>query len=282
MSFLLDRIRQLGGAATTAELYAAGAHREMLRAAVRAGHLRRARQGWYIDPDTAGPVADAVRLGGRATCVTAVQAHGLWVREETRSVHAAVAPNACQLRDPGDYRHRLGDADAVVHWVDDRSGSSRLTVPVPQALLAYARCFGVEAAFVAAECALHRGLMSPSEWRAALSCAPADLVVALADAGSLSASGLESLFVFRGRRLGLRIRQQVQIGSDRVDAIVGDRLVVELDGREFHDAERDYARDARLSARGFRVIRFSYRQVMFEWSSVEASLLAAVARGDQL
>src|SRR5690606_11987522 len=96
------------------------------------------------------------------------------------------------------------------------------------------------------------------------------------DSGSVT----EAVFLFRSPVFGVRVRQQVQIGPDRVDVVLGDRLVVELDSKEFHDKARDYARDARLSARGYRTLRFTYQQVMYEWPSVEAAVLAAIARGD--
>ena len=110
--------------------------------------------------------------------------------------------------------------------------------------------------------------------------APAALVVALSRAGGLSGSVTEAVFAFRSHIFGVRIRQQVEVGPDRVDFVLGDRLIVELDSKEFHDKHRDYARDARLIARGYRVMRFDYRQVMFDWPAVEAALAAAIARGD--
>lgn len=282
MSRLREHIRQLGGAAATHELYAIGTTLEQLRTAVRLKEVRRIRQGWYIDPDTPAAVADALRVGGRATCVSVVELHGLWTATPADGVHVAVAPNACQLRDPGDYRRRLGDAGAFVHWNDDREGGTRLAVPTPRALIDLAGCRGLEAAFVAAESALARKLMTATEWADACARAPALIGLVLGRARASSGSITESTFSFRIRRAGLRIRSQVSIGRDRVDFVIGERLVVEVDGREFHERERDYARDARLSARGYRVIRFSYRQVMFEWAAVEASLLAAVRRGDSV
>lgn len=45
-------------------------------------------------------------------------------------------------------------------------------------------------------------------------------------------------------------------------------MIVETDGREAHGThaafERDRARDARLQAAGYRVLRFSHRQVLRE------------------
>lgn len=280
MTELRAWIRQLGGVAATHELYRAGATRETLRLAVRAGEIRRIRHGWYIDPETPSAVADALRVGGRVTCATLLHLDGLWMRTAPDALHVTVPPNACRLRDPGDYRRRLSEASVVVHWSDARDHGSRLRASLPSALLEFAACVGVEDAFVAAECAVARGILDAQEWSARCRAAPAAVRFALAAVGGLSGSGTESIFVFRMRRLGIRVRQQVQIGRDRVDVVIGDRLVVELDSREFHERERDYERDARLGVRGYRVLRFSYRQVVFDWSAVENAVLAALARGD--
>ena len=81
------------------------------------------------------------------------------------------------------------------------------------------------------------------------------------------------------------IRQFRIAGVGRVDFVFGDRLVIEVDGREFHASpdqfESDRRRDAVLSALGYRVLRFSYRQVMDRWDEVELAVRAAIARGDR-
>ena len=60
------------------------------------------------------------------------------------------------------------------------------------------------------------------------------------------------------------------------------RLVVELDGYEFHrtrDAfERDRARDAELQASGFAVLRFTWRQVRYQPELVLARLARTLAQ----
>jgi len=81
-------------------------------------------------------------------------------------------------------------------------------------------------------------------------------------------------------------RRQVKIAPvGRVDFVFGDRLVVEIDGYEYHssrdDFESDRRRDAMLSALGYRVLRFSHRQVMDRWTEVETAVLAAISRGDR-
>jgi very-short-patch-repair endonuclease len=59
------------------------------------------------------------------------------------------------------------------------------------------------------------------------------------------------------------------VGPYEVDFLWrAERLVVETDGRASHATraafERDRARDARLTVAGYRVVRFTYRQVIHE------------------
>lgn len=60
------------------------------------------------------------------------------------------------------------------------------------------------------------------------------------------------------------------------------RLIVETDGRETHLTraafERDRARDAHLAVAGYRVVRFTYRQVLRDPSAVAATLRALLTR----
>ena len=280
MTKLQRHIRELGGLAATHELYERGMSRESLRLATRSGEIRRIRKGWYILPETPEAIADCARVGGRATCATAIEHAGLWLSSVPGEVHVAVRPNACQLRDPHDYKRREPQTGAIVHWADNHSRGARLVVPTIDAIRQLAACRGVEAAFIATESALAAGLIRMHEVARIGVGAPAALVVALSRAGGLSGSVTEAVFAFRSHIFGVRIRQQVEVGPDRVDFVLGDRLIVELDSKEFHDKHRDYARDARLIARGYRVMRFDYRQVMFDWPAVEAALAAAIARGD--
>ncbi|PPL15982.1 DNA/RNA helicase, partial [Microterricola pindariensis] len=45
---------------------------------------------------------------------------------------------------------------------------------------------------------------------------------------------------------------------------------------------RDIAADRRLVLRGYTVLRFDYKQILFDWPTVEAQILAAMARGAHL
>ena len=73
---------------------------------------------------------------------------------------------------------------------------------------------------------------------------------------------------------------QVQYGIERfrVDfAFVPERLIVEADGRAWHDAERDAARDAHLETLGWKTIRFSGSEIYRDVDGVVDGTIAALA-----
>lgn len=277
-------IARRGGAAKTCELLAAGATPAALRWALGVGRIRRPRKGWYVLPGTPRPALESVRVGGRATCVTALRSYGVWVTPEPGLPHVAVHRAATRLRSRvrRDKRQSL-TRDAVVHWRETptpRQASARLTEPVLVALRDAVACLSPDDLFASAESVLALRLVTMDAWcRWLETLRPAQRSV-LSSAGTLSASGLESIFCRRIRNVVGTVRQQVWCGADRVDVVIGDRLVVELDGHRFHDRRADYRRNARLIAAGFYILRFDYDQVLHEWDTVEAAVLVSLRRGD--
>ena len=282
-----SEISRLGGAAKAIELLNAGATRSSIRRTLRAGLISRPRKGWYVLPTTPYAVRGAIRVGGRATCVTALREHSVWVTDIHQLVHVAVNRSTSQLRSVADPGVRQSTyPDAVVHWRDTpkprMAAGSRLLEPALTALMDARDCLSPEDLFASAESVRRLGLASPDAWNRMLQRMPRAVRRVLATAGNKSDSGLESLAVFRLRRRGLRVRQQVQIGMDRVDVVIGTRLVVELDGGAFHNRYADYRRDARLTAAGYIVLRFDYDQVLYEWDTVVRAIDAVVSRGDDI
>jgi very-short-patch-repair endonuclease len=84
--------------------------------------------------------------------------------------------------------------------------------------------------------------------------------------------------------MGLRMLPQAWILDRRVDLLIGERLVIQIDGATHTGAQRtsDIAHDAQLMLRGYHVLRFSYEQVMERWHDVQAVIMEAVAQGRQL
>ncbi|MCK8475579.1 endonuclease domain-containing protein [Microbacterium aurugineum] len=69
-----------------------------------------------------------------------------------------------------------------------------------------------------------------------------------------------------------------------MDLLIGDRLVIQIDGATHTGEQRDkdIAHDAQLVLRGYRVLRFSYEQVMHRWPEVQSVIMEAVAQGAHL
>jgi very-short-patch-repair endonuclease len=278
-------VTRLGGLAATHELYRAGATRWMLSHAARTGRLIRVRQGWYCLPDTPEALVRAARVGGRLSCIAGAKHHGLDVRG-IPPLHICVGPHDSRLRSERQKAVRLRDDPApgtVVHWVHSTPGGTRFAESVIACLVAMARCQSPERVVAAADSAIRMGVLSRRAWLSAIRVLPPRLAALLSEADGVAESITESVALFRLRRLGLQLRQQVPVpGVGDVDFLLGQRLVIEVDGRRYHvdRFEEDRRRDARLSIRGFRVLRFSYRQVFERWGEVKAAILAATARGD--
>jgi very-short-patch-repair endonuclease len=273
-------IARHGGAIATHELHQAGVPRGRIAAAVRDRRLWRVRQGWYVSPGTRTSLVRAVRVGGRATCATALACAGVWTVHDDR-LHVRVESNDCRLRSPTTSSARLNSTprpDVVVHWRAAAASESRLLCDVADSLDDLRQCAPRLDYLAALESSIR---IRPDLTRALVARGHSD-IGSLVD--GICESGIETMCWVR-LLAGLGARRQVHIdGVGRVDFLVGERLVIEVDGASYHQGvtpfEEDRRRDAELSRRGFRVLRFSYRQIMHDWKLVEAAVWAALARGD--
>ncbi|MDR6891699.1 endonuclease domain-containing protein [Falsarthrobacter nasiphocae] len=87
------------------------------------------------------------------------------------------------------------------------------------------------------------------------------------EASECADSPLETLARLALRNAGLTVRTQVHIpGVGRVDMVVEDQVVIELDGYQFHSSREAFANDRRrsnvLAARGTPCLRFTYDDVV--------------------
>jgi len=82
------------------------------------------------------------------------------------------------------------------------------------------------------------------------------------------------------------IRQQIYVAGRPVDLLIGERLVVQIDGYKHHSSSaqrtKDVALDAELVLRGYTVLRFTYAQVVHDWDFVERTIARAIATGAHL
>lgn len=262
-----------GGIAHRADVLEAGYTRYRIDRALSAGRVRTVRRHWVYTRACRPELHAAAASGGRLTCVTGAKFLGLWTIDDART-HLAVAPNADLRAEPAVRLHWSAGPVPV--------GPRQLVEPLGNVLAHIADCQPFERAVVVFDSALRSTAVTHEEiarYRTR-SAAFRTLVEAT---GILSDSGIESLPRVRLLRLGIEMRQQVVIDGHPVDGLIGHRLVIQVDGFGPHSGaerrRRDLRQDARLTLRGYTVLRFDYMQVMFDWAFVEATILAAMAQG---
>ncbi|MGR2751692.1 endonuclease domain-containing protein [Agromyces arachidis] len=147
------------------------------------------------------------------------------------------------------------------------------------ALALVAGCQPFERALAVWESALHKRVVS-REVLARLPLGPQARRL-LESALPFSDSGLETLVRTRLGWLRVRILAQAWIEGHRVDFLIADRLVLQIDGGHHVGGQRveDNAHDAALMVRGYHVVRVGYRQVVDEWPSVQDVITRAIAQG---
>jgi very-short-patch-repair endonuclease len=254
-----------------------------LRASVSRGDIVRIRNAWYCLPGRdEEALAQAIRIGGLPTCVSAVaDLPGVWLPTDGR-LHIALRHDANHLRAPLDRHHPFSRSQAVVHHTDPWA-AARTELPMSVHLASLAACLPFADAVVAVDSLLNGGHATMRDVERARLAVPRYRMPVLDAVDPRAQSGLESKARLALRRLGIRFAPQVWIpGVGRVDILIGDRLVLELDGKRWHSSpeafETDRGRDLALLERGFEVIRVSYRQVMEEWPRIEAAIRDRIAR----
>ena len=272
---MTDPIAELvarGGVARAISILEAGVSRYAIETAVSAGRIHRPRKGWLAVPDADPYLLAAARAGVVLTCVTMAQRLGLWVLDH-RGPHVAAPPNASRLN--------LQNPDATVHWgkpIQPRPAGA-LEDGILNTLVLAARCQTYEAALAIWESALNQRMVEKGELaRLPLTGSARRL---LDEATPFADSGLETIFRTRLRWLRLPIRAQIWIHGHHADFLIGDRLVVQIDGGHHVGAQRgeDVAHDAALMLLGYRVIRVTYPQVIERWHEVQDLIMRAVAQG---
>lgn len=289
MSSLESALRALGGIAHLQTLGEIGIPDSRVERAAAIGSVVRVRPGVYAALDADAELVRAARVGGRLAGASAARSMSLWVTPG-RGLTVEVSRGATHLRDPdnpdraldrdrGDVRilwigaprplrHSIGVAsiaEMIRQLVDTEP--EEYVVAVLDSLLRRSETsrFDLEAAAVGLS-AKGRSLLS--------------LVDDRADTGS------ESVVRVLLSQVGCAAIPQVRIpftDLDRMDLLVGDRLVIECDSEQHHGGReqrlRDLRRDASLACLGFIVLRFDWHQIFFEPDSVVSAVLRYVDLG---
>lgn len=268
-----DRLR--GTALHREQLRDEGYRDTQLRAAVRSGEVEVLRRAWFVARDAPHELREAARRGGRLTCTTLARRRGWWIPEGIgHEVHLHFPPGST-----GPRTHWGG----ISHWTRPVAPVGRsLVATIEDALAHIAVCQPPPVALVLWEGAARVEGLAPEALRAIRW--PARAAVALAaEVTGLADSGLEVLVCRPLRRLAVRVRQQVHLAGRPVDVVVGEWLVIQIDGWAHHSSSaqrsKDIAHDAELRLRGYTVLRFSYAQVVHDAAGVERTIRRALAAG---
>ncbi|GAA1747462.1 hypothetical protein GCM10009747_00570 [Agromyces humatus] len=259
----------------TAQLRDSGVTRREIARAVSVGALLRLREGVFALPGLPAEVRAAAAHGGMLSCLSAAAAAGLWVVEHD-GLHIAVGAR--------DRVHAHADCDCVAHRTRRPVEIGRRST-VRRALIEILRCAGDEAFFATLESALLHGRLSAVDLEHLRRSIPVRHRWMLDFARADADSGLESLLRFRLRADGIELRSQVDIpGVGCVDFVLGDRLILEVDGVQGHadtkhSRHKDLVRDGIAAGLGFDTLRFDYALVVHEWPTVRAAILARVDAG---
>lgn len=220
-------------------------------------------------------VRAAVKSGGVLGCVSALKFWGVWTPplpelHTRRSEFKQLLPDrpGILVCDPPGVHH------APIRPVDD----------IGTALQCAALCLFDDELITVMDSLLHLGLMSETGLRYLL-----DQIsrrhASLVDQCARAESGTETLTRLRLRRKGVQVRTQVKIKHvGRVDLLIGERLVIEVDSKSHHTSLENYhtdrRRDRKLVALGYLVVRLTYEDVMFGWDDVWADLQCIIRRKD--
>ncbi|WZH37820.1 MAG: DUF559 domain-containing protein [Microbacterium enclense] len=267
----VEFVRRGGGVLRSVRLRDEGMSWRAVATAVEEGRLLRIRRSWLALPDAPPSLREAARAGVVLSCLSAAEHLGLWVAHP-RGTHVAAPPKAGRVEVvEGTRVHR--SRPVVPRHPDD------LVDAIENVLVLVATCVPREEALVVWESAVNKDLVSTESLaRLAL---PGRARSVLADVQPFADSGLETLVILRLRWMKIRLLPQAFLHGHRVDLLIGERLVIQIDGAHHVGAQRteDIRHDAVLALHGYHVIRVGYRQVIEDWPSVQFFISRAVAQG---
>lgn len=283
----LTVLAQHGGVARIGSFLTAGLSRHQIAAVFRRGVVERPRNAWFVDPALPWQAKHAIRVGGVLACATAAATWNLPVPPGAhRKVHVQMQSNAPRIRHNRDKRHYVvpgEDIEVELHYSARPGTPAGWRTDLIDTLIALAGCVPVEWWIAAVDAALHvpRGgsaMLSTAALDELRDRLPERLRPDLLRVDALSGSCIETLLrlgLIR-RCIGPFVLQFSPTANQFVDFLLPGKLIVEVDGQAFHDATRDALRDARFRDLGYRVMRFTYEDVVdrLEWvlDQIEAAL----------
>lgn len=255
---------------TRSDLLASGMRGRDITASVRHGHLLRVRRDRYVLADADGDVIEAVRIGGRLSCISLLKSLGVFVHRCER-VHVSVERGTSRIRTVDGER-------ATVHWAAPSGHEAPLHVaPLLDAVRQAVRCQQPREAVATLDSLLHHGLVTRAQIEDVFRSLPARYQTLLRLIDGSAESGPETYMRLILRALGVAFETQVLVsGVGRVDFVVDGWLIIECDSREFHggwDAQvQDRHRDCAAAQQGYVTVRPIAADILRDDNSVRRML----------
>lgn len=272
MTRLDSLVTEGGGLLHKRDLVARGARDRHLTWAVRHGHVRRPRRGWYTTFETSDPRYIAVRAGGRLTGASALAFLGAWLVDDSPPITVSVAANASRLR-------RMKGVRVVWDRPEVGERGSTWAVSPRDALREALLEVSFEQAVALMDWALHTGLLERDDIAPLVRGLPGDIAAIDDWVDERCESILESLVRTRLRQAGHVVTSQHELPNrQRIDLVVDGVVAVETDGRAFHanTFEQDRRKDLEIVIDGRSPLRVSYSMVRDEWDRVLVAVASAV------
>jgi hypothetical protein len=270
-----------------ADLLSVGVSAREITRSVKLGDLIRLRRDHYCLPEVDRHVQEAVRVGGKLGCVSALQQYGVFAYQ-ARHTHVQVDPFASRLRSPAPEWARLTEFNrggVELHWLPEfePNESEAHRVGLLDALLESLYCQHPWHALASIDNALNQRLITPDDvdelfWRA-----PRRLQALRPYVDGRAEAGQETVLRMIVHQTGLPFDLQVSFRDvGRVDILVAGCLVVEADSRQFHDGweahVRDRERDLAFAASGYASLRPAYQHTMHRPKLVRSAIEGLVSQ----
>lgn len=255
-----------GEVLTTQHLRDLGHTETKIAQLVRSGVLVRVWRGHYLVGRH--NLADAAALtGGSLTCVDALASRGIWTPMGNKRVHLRFTRRQLERREatirslaPGAVIHSSRYLSQVATTSVDRIGV---------AIVAASSCLHRNELVAVIESAVRAGVTwdeAQTLREAGIAKLNEALSLVQCDAtGVASMSGAETLMRLALRAARIKFRQQVPIRGYLGDFVIGDVLVVEVDGLQYHGSQaslrHDRLRDRVMVIEGLVVLRFTALEV---------------------
>jgi len=255
----------------------AGVSDHRLRLWLKSGVLIPLNRSLVALPSADPTLVAVARAGGRLACVSAAKLREIWVVDDG-CLHLSFRANKSHFSPPGP-----GVATRR-HW-DSKPLDPHGDIPALESgrsMLAHiASCQPLDLAVAAFDSAVRKGLITLEELQVLASVLNGRFARVVSFVSTQADSGLESVTRVRLALAGVACREQVWIDGHPVDLLIGDRLIIQLDGKQHLKDEaqlaRDRRQDRRLRLMGYTVLRYGYADVIHRWEATFAEICAHLA-----